>query len=155
MAAFDDDRQTASMLTSRLRESAGKEGVYYVVRFPTRRRLYAFPWEDFGDLWEGDVWRRYVIADLADAWAAQLNIQPDALKKQLAPWPKGFPRGRVERAGVEQYTVFHGDDLADTGVSPERIERAFELVNSAVSWSLDPHERQIPEHQQALNRILA
>jgi len=38
-----------------------------------------------------------------------------------------FPRGRIERAGVVEYTVFHADDFAGTGIAPERIEKAFEF----------------------------
>ena len=52
---YDEDRASVARFAAKLRESAGKEGVSYIVRFPTRWRLYAFPWEDFGDLWHGDV----------------------------------------------------------------------------------------------------
>ena len=147
---YDEDRATATRLALKLRESAGKEGVYYIVRFPTRWRLYAFAWEDFGDLWHGDVWRRYVVADLAEAWAERVKVTPE----QLKPWWKGFPRGRIERAGIKSYTIFHGNDFAETEVTPQRIERAFELGASAVNWSFDPHEQQIPEHRAALQRLL-
>lgn len=149
-----EDRVTAMRLASRLRESGGKEGVYYVARFPTRWRLYAFAWEDFGDLWHGDVWRRYLVGDLAEAWAARLQTSVEALRKALEPWWKGFPRGRVERNGIQEYTVFHADDLDGTEVTRERIQIAFELVNRKVTWSLDPHEQQNPEHQTALARLL-
>jgi hypothetical protein len=145
-----EDRATASRLASKLMESVGKEGVYYIVRFPSRWRLYAFAWEDFGDLWHGEVWRRYVAPDLAEAWAQQATVTAE----QLAPWWKGFPRGRVERAGAGQYTIFHGDDLAETGLTAGRIESAFELVNSKVRWSVDPHEKQLPEHRAALLRLI-
>ncbi|HZL43326.1 MAG TPA: hypothetical protein VFD66_08595 [Verrucomicrobiae bacterium] len=150
MDGYDEDRLTATRMVHKLLESTGKEGVYYVVRFPTRWRLYAFPWEDFGDLWHGDVWRRYVADDLAEAWKGIAN----ATSEQLKPWWKGFPRGRVERSGALQYTVFHGDDLAGTGMSAQRIETAFELSGSRVKWSLDPHEEQNPEHKTALLRLL-
>ena len=33
-ADYGEDRLTAARLAGRLRESAGKEGVYYIVRFP-------------------------------------------------------------------------------------------------------------------------
>src|SRR5712664_4040920 len=79
-----------------------------ILRFPARWRLYAFPWDDFGDLWHGDVWRRYVVNDLAEAWARSPNVTAD----QLKPWWKGFPRGRIERVGVQEYTVFHADDIS-------------------------------------------
>jgi hypothetical protein len=150
MSAYDEDRATTSRLVHKLKESAGKEGVYYVVRFPTRWRLYAFPWEDFGDLWHGDVWRRYVVDDLAEAWQRVTDIRAE----QLKPFWKGFPRGRVERSGVLEYTVFHADDLAGTGVTTQRIETAFELGGTRAKWSLDPHEQQNPEHQAALLRLL-
>jgi hypothetical protein len=150
MSIYDEDRSTASRMVHKLRESPGKEGVYYIIRFPTRWRLYAFPWEDFGDLWHGDVWRRYVADDLAEAWKGIVNVSADQLKLF---W-KGFPRGRIERVSVLEYTVFHGDDFSDTGVTPQRIETAFELVNSHVKWSFDPHEAQDPEHRAALLRLL-
>jgi hypothetical protein len=134
----------------RLREAAGKEGVYYIVRFPTRWRLYAFPWEDFGDLWHGDVWRRFVTDDLAEAWVNRTGVKAERLK----PWWKGFPRGRVERSGLRAYTIFYADDFAQTGIARARIESAFELGNSKVTWSLEPHEQQKPEHQAALKRLL-
>jgi hypothetical protein len=148
--AYGEDRTTTARLAGRLRESAGKEGVYYIVRFPTRWRLYAFPWEDFGDLWHGDVWRRFVVEELAEAWAPQVTVTAE----QLRPWWKGFPRGRVERHGIRAYTIFHADDYAATGLTPARIEAAFELGNSRVTWSLDPHEEQNAEHRAALQRLL-
>jgi hypothetical protein len=147
---YDEDRGTTARFAARLRESAWKEGVYYIVRFPTRWRLYGFAWEDFGDLWHGDVWRRYVVEDLAEAWAAQRAVTAE----QLRPWWKGFPRGRVERAGIRTYTVYYADDFADTGISASRIESAFELGNATVKWSLDPHEEQNPEHRAALQKLL-
>jgi hypothetical protein len=147
---YEEDRGTTARFAAKLRESAGKEGVYYIVRFPTRWRLYAFAWEDFGDLWHGDVWRRYVVEDLAEAWAPQLAITAE----QLKPLWKGFPRGRIERAGIRAYTVYYADDFAETGIAAGRIESAFELGNSSVTWSLDPHEEQNPEHQAALRRLL-
>jgi hypothetical protein len=137
-------------MLSRLRDSAGKEGVYYVVRFPTRWRLYAFAWEDFGDLWHGEVWRRYVTGDLAEAWKETATVSAEELK----PFWKGFPRGRVERVGISQYTVFHGSDFVETGISARRIEAAFELGAVSVKWSFDPHEEQNPEHRAALLRLL-
>jgi hypothetical protein len=148
--AHSEDRATAVRLAKQLLESAGKQGVYYIVRFPTRWRLYTFPWEDFGDLWHGDVWRRYVADDLAEAWAQSAKVTAE----QLKPWWKGLPRGRIERAGVQEYTVFYADDFAETGITAERIARAFELGNSKVSWSIDPHEQQNPEHQAVLKRLL-
>lgn len=137
-------------MLSRLRESAGKEGVYHIVRFPDRWRLYAFAWEDFGDLWHGEVWRRYVAEDLAEAWKETVTVSVEDLK----PFWKGFPRGRVERVGISQYTVFHGSDFTQTGISATRIEAAFELSGTSVKWSFDPHEEQTPEHQAALLRLL-
>jgi hypothetical protein len=151
---MDEDQVLARRLAARLLESSGKEGVYYVVPFPTRWRLYAFPWEDFGDLWHGDVWRRFVINDIAEAWAPSLGIAPEGLRRQLEPWSKGTPRGRVERAGVQEYTIFHADDLDETAVTKDRIQMAFELVGSKVVWSIDPHEKQNPEHRAALRRLL-
>ncbi len=148
--AYDEDRATATRLALKLRESAGKEGVYYIVRFPTRWRLYAFAWEDFGDLWHGDVWRRYLIDDLAQAWAPRTGVTAE----QLKPWWKGFPRGRIERSGIRAYTIFYADDFAETGIASARIESAFELGNSNVKWSLDPHEQQNTEHRAALQRLL-
>jgi hypothetical protein len=147
---YGEDRATAARLAYRLRESGGKEGVYYIVRFPTRWRLYAFPWEDFGDLWHGDVWRRFVVDELAEIWGhvAQVTAQ------QLTPWWKGFPRGRIERGGIRAYTVFHGDDFAETGITQARIESAFELGNSTVRWSVDPHEQQNSEHRDVLQQLL-
>ena len=150
MSAYDEDRAAASRMVYKLRESAGKEGVYYILRFPTRWRLYAFAWEDFGDLWHGDVWRRYVVEDLAEAWKGISGVTAE----QLKPFWKGFPRGRVERVGILEYTIFHGDDLSDTGVKPQRIEMAFELASSHIKWSFDPHEEQNPEHRVALLRLL-
>ncbi len=150
MSLYDEDRMTASRMAHKLLESAGKEGVYYIVHFPTRWRLYAFAWEDFGDLWHGDVWRRYVVDDLAEAWKGITTVSAD----QLKPFWKGFPRGRVERIGILEYTLFHGNDFSETGVTPRRIETAFELANRNVKWSFDPHEEQNPEHQAALLRLL-
>jgi hypothetical protein len=112
--------------------------------------LYSFPWKHFGNLRHGDVWRQYVADDLASAWMGIVRVTAEELK----PWWKGFPRGRVERGGVMDYTVFHGNDLADTGIVPPRIETAFELGNSSVHWSFDLHEEQNPEHQAALLRLL-
>ena len=149
-SAENEDRVATAKLAYRLREAAGKDGVYYILRFPARWRLYAFPWDDFGDLWHGDVWRRYVAKDLAEAWAQSAKVTSD----QLEPWWKGFPRGRIERVSVREYTVFHGDDFFETGVTRERIERAFELTVSKVNWSIDPHERQDPEHQLRLQKLL-
>ena len=147
---YDEDQATTAKLAYQLRESAGKEGVYYVLRFPSRWRLYSFPWEDFGDLWHGDVWRRYVVNDLEEAWAKSAKVTGE----QLKPWCKGFPRGRIERTSVKEYTVFHADDISETGVSPGRIERAFELAGCKVNWSIDPHEQQDPEHQAMLKKLL-
>jgi hypothetical protein len=39
-------------------------------------------------------------------------------------------------------------------MTKERIEKAFELMNKKVTWSLDPHGKQNPEHQAALKRLL-
>ena len=86
MNAYDEDRLTTARMAHKLQESAGKEGVYYVVRLPARWRLYAFAWEDFGDLWHGDVWRRYVADDLAEAWKSIAN----ATSEQLKPWEYSF-----------------------------------------------------------------
>ncbi len=146
----NDDRLIADRMAHKLQESSGKEGVYYIVRFPSRWRLYAFAWEDFGDLWHGDVWRRYVADDLAEAWQATTNVTAEELK----PWWKGFPRGRIERAGIRLYTVFHGNDFAATGITQQRVQTAFELGNARVNWSFDPHEEQNPAHQAALLRLL-
>jgi hypothetical protein len=148
--AYQEDRATANRMLRKLLASAGKQGVYYVVRFPTRWRLYSFAWEDFGDLWHGDVWRKYVADDLASAWMGIAHVTAEELK----PWWNGFPRGRVKRGGVMEYTVFHGNDFAATGIAPHRIETAFELGNSSVLWSFDPLEEQNPEHQAALLRLL-
>jgi hypothetical protein len=104
----------------------------------------------FGDLWHGDVWRRYVVEDLAEAWGPRTGVTAE----QLRPLWKGFPRGRIERAGIRAYTVFHPDDFAETGIPSARIESAFELGNSKVTWSLDRHEQQNPEHQAGLQRLL-
>jgi hypothetical protein len=147
---YSEDRATTARFAYRVRESGGKEGVYYIVRFPVRLRLYAFPWEDFGDLWHGDVWRRFVVDDLAEAWKQSVQVTA----RQLSPWWKGFPRGRIERAGIRAYTVFHANDFAETGITPARIESAFELGNSSVKWSVDPHEEQNVEHQTALRDLL-
>ena len=147
---YGEDRATSARFAERLRESVGKEGVYYIVRFPTRWRLYAFAWEDFGDLWHGDVWRRFVADDLAEAWGQKAGVT----SLQLKPWWKGFPRGRIERSGIRAYTVFHADDFAHTGIAKARIESAFELGNSEIIWSLDPHEEQNPQHRSALERLL-
>ena len=149
-SAYREDRATAARLLSRLRESAGKEGVYYIVRFPAGWRLYVFPREDFGDLWHGDVWRRYLADDLAEAWAPRASVTAQALR----PWWKGFPRGRIERAGIQTFTVFHADDFAETGITPARIEAAFELGHCKVTSSVDPHEKRNPEHRAALRRLL-
>src|SRR5947207_12764863 len=127
-AGYNEDRATTAKLAYRLQESAGKEGVYYILRFPARWRLYTFPWDDFGDLWHGDVWRRFVVEDLAQAWAAQTQVTAE----QLKPWWKGVPRGRIERVGIRAYTIFHGDDFAETGIVPSRIESAFEFGSSNV-----------------------
>ena len=148
--ASSEDRATTVRLASRLRESGGKEGVYYIVRFPSRWRLYAFPWDDFGDLWHGDVWRRFVVDDLAEAWTGHATVTAE----QLRPWWKGSPRGRVERSGIRAYTVFHGDDFAETQITPVRIESAFELGNSKITWSVDPHEQQNADHTLALRQLL-
>ena len=148
--AHSEDRATAARLVKRLLESAGKQGVYYIARFPDRWRLYPFPWKDFGDLWHGDVWRRYVADELAGAWAQSTRVTAE----QLKPWWKGFPRGRIERIGVQEYTIFYAGDFAETGITAERITHAFELGNSKVAWSLDPHEEQNPEHTAALKRLL-
>ena len=121
---YDEDRATTARLAYRLREAAGKEGVYYILRFPERWRLYAFPWDDFGDLWHGDVWRRYVVNDLAEAWAGKAKVTAE----QLKPWWKGFPRGRIERMGIQDYTLFHADDIA---LKPE--SRASES-SGLLSW---------------------
>jgi len=141
------DRMTTAKFVRRLLESPGKEGVYYVVKFPSRWRLYSFPSEDFGDLWHGDVWRRFVVKDLAEAWA---NVSAE----QLKDWWKGFPRGRVERGVVLEYTIFHGNDLAETEIALEGIEKAFELTNCKITWSTDPREQQDPEHRAALEQLL-
>lgn len=145
----NEDRALAARLAKRLLESAGKQGVYYILRLPSCWRLYAFPWEDFGDLWHGAVWRRFVVNDLAESW-----VSANVTATQLQPWWKGFPRGRIERAGAQEYTVFYANDFAESGITPERIAHAFELGNSKVTWSLDPHEQQSPEHQAALKRLL-
>src|SRR6516162_8947293 len=112
-------------LLRRLAESPGKQGVYYVARFPTRWRLYPFPWEDFGELWHGDAWRGYLAQDLAESWASQLKVSVIDLKAKLWPCHKGFPRGRVERVGVGEFTIFHANDLGETGVDHARVEKAF------------------------------
>jgi hypothetical protein len=151
---MNDDQESVARLANRLLESAGQEGVYYVVPFPTRWRLYGFPWEVFGDVWHGDVWRRFVIEDLAEAWSGRLKIPVARLKAQLEPWPKSVPRGRIERAGVQEYTVYHADDLDETHVSKRRIEMAFELTGNKVAWSIDPHEARNPEQRAHLRQLL-
>jgi hypothetical protein len=149
-----EDRATMARLAQRLRESTGKQGVYYVLPFPARWRLYAFAWEDFGDLWHNHAWRRYVVSDLAEAWAGILHRKAEDLQKELMPLWKGVPRGRVERLAPQEFTIFHGNDLGDTGLTPERIQNAFELARSKVVWSFDPHEQQDPTQRVTLMGVL-
>jgi hypothetical protein len=149
-----EDQATISKLIRRLVESTGKQGVYYVLPFPTRWRLYAFPWEDFGDIWHNHAWQNYVTSDLAESWAEITKMTVADLKRELSPLWKSVPRGRVERAAVQEYTIFHGDDLADTGIAQERIRGAFELSTSKVIWSFDPHEQRVPEQQAKLRALL-
>ena len=147
---YSEDRATIAKLAYKLRESAGREGVYYILRFPTRWRLYAFAWDEFGDLWHGEVWRRYVVNDLVEAWADTVKITA----QQLKPWWKGFPRGRIERVSVQEYTVFHADDFCETGITRDGIERAFELSSSKATWLPDLHEHQDQEHRAMLQQLL-
>ena len=54
-----EDRPTIDRLLKRRLESVGQEGVYFVLPFPTRWRLYAFPWDDFDkNLSHRGAWQR-------------------------------------------------------------------------------------------------
>src|SRR5262245_14237676 len=106
-SGYDEDRTATSRLAAKLRESAGKEGVYYIVRFPSRWRLYAFPWEDSGDRWGR-------LATLRSRGPGRSLTRALDGYSRTAQWWKGFPRGRIERSSI---TKVH-------------IESAFELGNS-------------------------
>ena len=91
---------------------------------------------------------------MAETWAGIIKMPVEELKKQLVPLWKGVPRGRVKRLAVQEYIIFHADDLAGTGMTQERIQNTFELFNSKVVWSFDPDETQIQEHQSKLRELL-
>ena len=136
-------------------ESLGKEGVYYVLKFPTAWRLYAFPAEEFHDIWHGPAWKRYVVPDLASAWHENLGLDEKKLAAALEPWHKGFPRGRIERTSPKEFTLLHGDDLQETGISIDRVIRAFDLgLLDKVTMTKDPHECQDPRHATEVKAIL-
>lgn len=135
-------------LYKRLAASSGKEGVYYAVRFPTRWRLYALPWVDFGDIWHGVAWKSYIVPALVESWT-----QSGVTAAQLSPLFKGFPRGRVERVVPGEFTVYHADDLPSS-ISKGGVEAAFELGAQKVAWTLDPHEQTDAGQKELLRMLL-
>lgn len=136
----------ARRIAGRLHKSPGQEGVYYVVRFPVRWQLVSHVWATMGDKWHRHVWSDYLAKEVAEAWGVDVKL--------LLPLWKAFPRGRVELAGAGEYTIYHGDDLEETGISKQRIVSAFELLNQKVNWVLDSHEQRDPAQVAKLKELI-
>jgi hypothetical protein len=57
--------------------------------------------------------------------------------------------------GVGEFTIFHANDLGETGVDHARVEKAFGLASGGrILWSLNPHERQEPAHAAIIKTLL-
>lgn len=145
--------ETKSVM-KRIVESGGKDGIFYVLKFPGAWRLYAFPSDEFGDLWHAHAWRKYCVIDLATAWSVKVNKSTEHLEEELKPWWKGFPRGRIERVALMELTVLYGGDLGETGISRYSVQRVFEMDACKVNWIDDPHELQNSNHTAAVAQIL-
>jgi hypothetical protein len=142
-------------LAARLKKRAKSEvGVYYVIRYPRGWKLYPLQEGLFGDVTHIEGWRRFIASELADAWATTLNADSGQLTQQLMPYHLSFPRGRIERVAINEFTIFQGDDLSSSmGVSRNTIEQAFGIMNA--NWTLDPHEKCRTDHKDAIRHILS
>lgn len=139
---------------ARLKKRAHAEvGIYYVVRYPRNWKLYPLQQGAFGDSEHIEGWRRFVAPELADAWASAWNLSTDQL--QLLPFHLAFPRGRIKRAAIGEFTVFHGDDLLPTGIAHAAIEKAFGLGSEQINWTIDPHEKCRTDHKNAVRQMLS
>jgi len=58
----------------------------------------------------------------------------------------------VEREAVDEFTVFHADDLDVSGVSRAIIERAYWTTKT--NWVVDPDQRCRTDDKEAVRRAL-
>jgi hypothetical protein len=99
-----------------------------------------------GDMWHRQVWNSYLATYLTEAWGNKVDFEP---------YWRAFPRGRIERVGTLEFTIYHGDDLESfMGVTKSRIESSFSLHNTKVAWSSDPHETCDKNQKDQLRIIL-
>jgi hypothetical protein len=100
------------------------------------------------------AWRSILAPEVASAWSSVLGIDAKALTQQLLSLPHAFPRGRIEKVAANEFSIYHGDDLAATGILPTQILQAFTLTNKQINWVVDPHEQCELSQKDAIRQIL-
>jgi len=142
-------------IAAKLKKVAQAEiGIYYVIRYPRRWRLFPLQEGSFGDMNHISAWRSILAPEVASAWSSVIGIDAKALTQQLLSLPHAFPRGRIEKVAVNEFSIYHGDDLAATGIPPTQILQAFTLTNKQINWVVDPHEQCELSQKDAIRRIL-
>ena len=96
---------------------------------------------------DADLWPRLMVP-LAAAWGKDARI----LKKNLALFYTGLPRGRVTRPETV-FLVLHGKDSPVKGFE-EMVVASFGLTGRKVKFIFDEHETQLPGHSRTLEAIL-
>jgi hypothetical protein len=130
------------------------DGIYYVVKVPTRWELITLRYRDTDDAPNHpDLWAELVAPALALSWAKKLKMDRDVLETKLKPLYLGFPRGRIEDIGGGEYVHMHGNDLAETGITFDKIEAAFG-IRGVVKHEFDPHETQNKDQALAIRSVI-
>lgn len=115
------------------------EGIYYVVRFPSRWTLVADPFIGGKDNDHYKWWEEVVAGMVARDWGETLGWNATALREEIRLLTYAFPRGRVTKVG-EKFFVLHGGDLkVSMKIIKKDIENAFGVAGKC-SWHLDEHE---------------
>lgn len=129
------------------------EGIYYVVRYPTKWRLVSDPFIGGRDNDHYKWWEEVVAGMVALEWAKPLGQDATALQKAIRLLTYAFPRGRVSRVD-NRYLVLHGGDLtASMKISKKVIEQPFGIAGNC-SWHLDEHEHCQADDKEQMREIL-
>ena len=113
------------------------DGIYYIVRSPSRWEVLPCNFEKMGDDTDHqELWQSQVVPILAQAWYTKLKVSRDKLEAALMPLHYAFPRGRIEKDGF-RYFHMHGNNQQFIGL--DRIERYFGVQGKA-KREIDGHE---------------
>ena len=133
--------------------STSCEGIYYVVRYPTR---WAFLYSRFqGDPVDNhyEWWEETVVGLLAAKWKKVLAKNRSTIQSELGLLTYAFPRGRISKVG-RRFKILHGADLTSSmKISKKFIENAFH-ISGRCSWQFDEHEQCQMEDKEEMRRLL-